>query len=348
MQCLVFLLLTILAVQASPAIKWYELQPSLDSSSAGKLSPNNVLTQWELFKRQYGKSYSEDEEQSRFQKFSKNFEKIVHHNAEHEKGLHTYSMGLNQYSDMDIFEVRMNLNGYRMPKNHTSSASTYLPPAAVSSLPVTVDWRSKGYVTGVKNQGHCGSCWAFSTTGSLEGQHYAKTKKLVSLSEQNLVDCSTRNNGCNGGNMGLAVDYIISNKGIDTEASYPYTGKQGTCKFDPKSVGATATGYVKVRSGNEAALMSAVANIGPVSVAIDASHDSFQSYSSGVYSETGCSSYNLDHGVLVVGYGTYQGQDYWLVKNSWGPSWGMGGYIMMSRNKGNQCGIASLAGYPLV
>jgi len=149
--------------------------------------------------------------------------------------------------------------------------------------------------------------------------------------------------------MNNAFRYVAVNRGIDTEDSYPYEAVDNVCRFNRANVGGTCTGYRNVApAGDESALMTAVATIGPISVAIDANHQSFMNYKSGVYNELTCSSTNLDHGVLVVGYGNYQGIPYWLVKNSWGPSWGMSGYVMMSRNKRNQCGIASAASYPTV
>jgi len=215
---------------------------------------------------------------------------------------------------------------------------------------VDVDWRTKGAVTGVKDQAQCGSCWSFSSTGSIEGAYFLKTGKLVSLSEQDLMDCSVSlgNQGCNGGDMDSAFQYVINNKGIDTEASYPYkaTGPN-KCQFKPADIGATITGFHDVKSGSESDLLDAV-NKQPVSVAIDAAHQSFQMYHSGVYYEPTCSSTRLDHGVLVVGYGTDDsGVAYWIVKNSWGSSWGNAGYLNMSRNKNNNCGIASAASYPI-
>jgi len=238
------------------------------------------------------------------------------------------------------------MNGMNISKRITSSPRLNLK----ISTPISWDWRTKGAVTAVKNQGQCGSCWAFSTTGSTEGAWFLRKGSLVSLSEQNLIDCSTAqgNEGCNGGEMDPAFKYVIANKGIDTEASYPYTATgPNACLFKNNDVGATLSSYHDIPIGSEAALLQAVYTT-PTSVAIDASHLSFQFYSGGVYNEPACSSVDLDHGVLAIGFGSYQGSDYWLVKNSWGASWGLDGYIMMSRNKNNQCGIATAASYPIV
>lgn len=309
--------------------------------------------QWMQFKSKHGKVYVDDEEDMRKNNFIQNVKRIQMHNYLHAKGKVTFRLELNSYADMSIKEFASIMNGYRRSNITTVKDllhSTYLSPAQPVDLPDEVDWRSEGYVTPVKNQGHCGSCWSFSTTGSLEGQHFRKSGKLVSLSEQNLVDCSTTygNHGCNGGVMDYAFEYIKENNGLDTEDSYPYEGQDDTCKFRSSYVGATVSGFVDVPQGDEDKLKEAIATVGPVSVAIDASHSSFQLYESGVYVEPECSSSQLDHGVLCVGYGTDNGQDYWLIKNSWGPEWGDEGYIKMARNKDNQCGVASMASYPLV
>lgn len=317
------------------------------SAQAASLSAFSENVQWEAWKSFHKKSYNDEYEESfRRAIWVYNLKKIEDHN----KAGHPFELTMNHMGDFTNVEYKHLMLGARvdleMPK---SGGSTFLPPSHVK-LNDSVDWRNEGYVTGVKNQGQCGSCWAFSTTGSLEGQHFKSTGKLVSLSEQNLVDCSKSygNNGCNGGLMDNAFRYIKANGGVDTEQSYPYEAVDGTCRFNAANVGATDTGFVDITRDSEADLKSAAGTVGPISVAIDASHFSFQFYHTGVYNEPACSSTQLDHGVLVVGYGTYNGQDYWIVKNSWGGSWGKEGYIWMSRNKNNQCGIATAASYPLV
>jgi cathepsin L len=292
--------------------------------------------------RTHNKVYSNEEFHQRWQIWRNNFKFVEEFNK---KGL-SFTVGMNKFADLTVDEFNTHFKGLKkvsitVPEN----------PEAMSTatLPASVDWRTRGVVTGIKNQGQCGSCWAFSTTGSLEGAHALNTGQLVSLSEQNLVDCSQAegNNGCDGGLMDDGFQYVINNKGIDTEASYPYTAEDGTCQYNPANCGSLLVAFQDVQSGSESALQTASATIGPVSVAIDASHSSFQMYSSGVYYEPDCSATQLDHGVLVVGYGTSAGSDYWIVKNSWGTDWGMNGYIWMSRNRNNNCGIATMASYPL-
>jgi len=315
-------------------------------------TPNAELdAPWALFKRMFEKQYtSVEEELNRRSIWEANLAMIRNHNLEADLGVHTYTLGMNRFGDMTNAEINKQMNGLKASlKDNTGDRHTYRPPNNFV-LPDSVDWRTKGYVTPVKDQGQCGSCWAFSTTGSLEGQHFAKTGQLVSLSEQNLVDCSRNfgNFGCAGGLMDNSFRYIKANNGIDTETTYPYEARDDTCRFDARNVGATDTGLVDVKAQDEMDLQNAIATVGPISVAIDASRSSFHFYHSGIYNEPACSSVQLDHGVTAVGYDSQAGQDYYIVKNSWGLGWGNQGYIWMSRNKNNQCGIATMASYPLV
>merc|ERR1711931_579416 len=244
---------------------------------------------WETFKKAYNKQYDDIQEVTRRSVWEKNLLLIHEHNLLHDEGVHGFSTGINEYSDLTFDEYKTQLLGYKQ-SNTSSRGATFLPPNNIR-VPDMVDWRKEGYVTPVKNQLQCGSCWAFSTTGSLEGQHFKKTGKLVSLSEQNLVDCSKPegNYGCNGGLMDLGFTYIKNNGGIDTEESYPYTGKDGTCAYNKDNVGATIDSCFDIKSQDEKALQQAVADIGPIPVAIDAGHPSFQSYRTGVYYEPRCS-----------------------------------------------------------
>jgi len=304
------------------------------------LNTDASFTAWKL---QFGKNYlSAEESAARLAIFNANLAYINKHNARTDV---TYTLGMNQFGDLTNAEYQ---RMYLRPFNRTARATeTFVAGNEVD--PTEVDWRTQGYVTPIKDQGQCGSCWSFSSTGSIEGAHFKATGKLVSFSEQNLVDCSTTegNQGCNGGLMDYAFTYVMKTKGLDTEESYPYTARDGKCAYNPANSGGTISSFKDVTAGSEAALQTAVATIGPISVAIDASHNSFQFYKTGVYNEVMCSSKNLDHGVLAVGYGVDAGKNYWLVKNSWGTTWGNKGYIYMTKDKKNQCGIATAASYPI-
>lgn len=299
--------------------------------------------------QEHGKQYKNDDtEIHRFLVWKSNLELIVEHNKNSDK--HGYTLGMNHFGDLTTAEFAAIYNGYRMPPKSNSTHKIFKPRLNFG-LEDNVDWRQKGAVTEVKNQGTCGSCWAFSTTGTLEGQQFLKSGQLVLLSEQNLIDCSSSygNYGCNGGLVHSAFDYIINNGGIDTEFSYPYQGnKYSSCNFYSMNVGATMSNYVKIKRGDVNALTQAISSIGPIAVAMDASLSTFKFYKHGVYSDVQCSSSKLNHAVLAVGYGTYGTTPYFLVKNSWGPSWGMEGYVMIARNSSNMCGLATNALYPIV
>ncbi|XP_017079373.1 cathepsin L-like [Drosophila eugracilis] len=308
--------------------------------------------EWHSFKLQHGKSYRDKtEELIRKEIFQENKVRINMHNHRFAMGLENFKLAINQFTDMYNKEINQMMNAFNIVKNQDMRGTTFISPE-YSTLPESVDWRSKGAVTPVRHQGFkCGSCWALVTAAALEGHHFRKTGKLIPLSPQHLLDCSDSygNQGCKGGWMAEAVAYVKDNGGIATEYSYPYKGVQGECKSQNATIGATSSGFVKIPHGDEKKLAEAVAFFGPVYVSIDGSHDSFHSYSSDVYREPKCSPRNNSHAALVVGYGTdSNGTDYWLVKNFWGTSWGIDGYVKMLRNANNHCGIASFARYPLV
>jgi len=308
-------------------------------SFAAKLKESAYQSAFTEWMQTYKKSYHHDEFMARYRIFKSNMDYVNNWNV---KGSSTV-LKINKFADLSNAEFKKLYLGVKL----NDVPSPVYKPTKPSALPATWDWNKQGAVTPIKNQGQCGSCWSFSTTGSTEGCHFITTKKLVSLSEQNLMDCSTAqgNQGCNGGLMTQAMQYIISNKGIDTESSYPYTAEDGTCNFNAANVGATLSAYTNVNSGDEGDLQAKVYQ-GPTSVAIDASQSSFQFYSSGVYSDPSCSSSALDHGVLAYGWGTSNGVAYWAVKNSWGTDWGQAGFIWMARNDNNMCGIATMATLP--
>jgi len=277
----------------------------------------------------------------------------------------SYTLGHNQFSGMDEVEYR-NYLGYQNEflKKTDKSQTQYLRGFTESmlevSLPTSINWVEKGAVTPVKDQGQCGSCWTFSTTGALEGAYFTTYGKLPSFSEQQLVDCDNLKNGgkdhgCNGGLMDNAFSWIQKNGGLCEEKDYPYTSgvtkTAGTCQTTCLEISnSKVSNFIDVSASSDNAMMSALAKQ-PVSIAIEADQKEFQLYKSGVFS--GTCGIKLDHGVLVVGYGSEEEGDFYLVKNSWGTSWGDGGYIKLGRGKqynngDGQCGMLLEGSYPLL
>ncbi|XP_069322614.1 pro-cathepsin H [Eulemur rufifrons] len=292
---------------------------------------------------QHKKTYSSGEYHRRLHTFVSNRRKIQAHNS----GNHTFKMALNQFSDMNFDEFKSQYL-WSEPQNCSATKSNYL--RGKGPYPTSVDWRKKGnFVSPVKNQGGCGSCWTFSTTGALESAVAIASGKMLSLAEQQLVDCAQafNNHGCKGGLPSQAFEYILYNKGIMGEDAYPYQGKDGTCKFQPQKAIAFVKDVANITSYDEQAMVEAVALYNPVSFAFEVTND-FLSYKSGIYSSTSChqTADKVNHAVLAVGYGEEEGTPYWIVKNSWGPQWGMNGYFLIERGK-NMCGLAACASFPI-
>lgn len=278
---------------------------------------------------EYGKVFDYDN----FDVFKNNLKFIETHNQKNE----SYKLEVNDFTDKKISS-----------NNHfiRSENGKYQINDSII-VPMNIDWRKKTAVTHVKNQADCGSCWSFSATGSIEGINAINNGKLLNISEQQLIDCSTDygNHGCEGGSMDLAFKYAIQN-GLCSEEEYPYTAEEGQCQ-DCKNV-VNITRFQDITSNNEKALKRVVSQQ-PVSVAIQANTRSFQMYSSGIYSDLSCGN-QLDHGVLIVGYGydLFHDMEYWIVKNSWGTQWGEDGYIRMKRNIQDSSGLCGIAMQPSI
>jgi len=330
-------------------------QQEESSNSLSEAGIYNLFREWVQF---HEKAYDETEEEHalRFKNFKTNLKYIAQDNRRREgsRRANSYTLGLNSLADLSVEEFQStrlgthpdpNLRG-ALPQRAIGSDLAFVPGAVGDD---SVDWREKGAVTEVKNQARCGSCWSFSTTGSIEGINAIVSGNLTSLSEQELVDCDTQfDHGCQGGLMDYAFKFVKKH-GLDTEKDYPYEGVQGVCDTARENrVVVTIDGFHDIASGNESEMVEAVSKH-PVSVAIQANQQSFQLYTGGVFDDEGCGT-QLDHGVLVVGYGTSEDdQDYWIMKNSWGALWGEEGFMKMAMgvSPSGICGIAKMASYPI-
>ena len=282
--------------------------------------------------------YTGSEYSLRFGIFMANSRLVESHNRKS-----TFRVSLNKFAAMTPAEYRSLLG--RRP---TISRQERNVKPITADPPAECDWRTKSVVNAVKDQGQCGSCWAFGTIQACESAHAIKHQTLLDLSEQNLVDCVSTCSGCNGGLESEALDYILLEQDglLMLQSDYPYHAVEGTCKFDGTKGVNQMNSYQHGRGGDEKYLAELVGTVGVADVAIDASHWSFQLYTGGIYDEPSCNFINLNHAVGCVGYGTEDGVDYWIIRNSWGASWGEDGYVRMVRNKNNQCGVASDALVP--
>ncbi|KAL6650396.1 hypothetical protein ACP70R_009321 [Stipagrostis hirtigluma subsp. patula] len=318
----------------------------LTAFAARDLADQSMVARHEQWMAKYGRVYKDAGEKARrFEVFKANVAFIESVNA----GNHKFWLEANQFADLTDDEFRASRTGFKPAAKGRTTGFRYAN-VSLDDVPASVDWRTKGAVTPIKDQGDCGCCWAFSTVASMEGIVKLSTGKLVSLSEQELVDCDVdgMDQGCDGGEMDNAFQFIIDNGGLTTESNYPYKASDGTCNTNKESNdAATIKGYEDVPANDEASLLKAVANQ-PVSVAVDGGDSHFRFYKGGVLS--GDCGTELDHGIAAVGYGVASdGTKYWLMKNSWGTSWGEDGYIRMERDIADEegmCGLAMQPSYP--
>jgi len=313
-------------------------------------SNEDLRNRFNQYQHQYEKTYSLEEVETRFQNFKSNWDKINAHNS---KPCSNFTMGINQFSDLSEKEFKEKYTGGFKTGLTASSCSKF--GSSGKTIPLAIDWTmpANKYSTAVKDQGYCGSCWAFSAVETIESAWAIKKGQLLTLSEQQLVDCSKKygNMACNGGLMDNAFHHVIDN-GICSEESYPYTSgksaQSGACQ-SCSSV-ASLISCADVTPNNQIALAEAVAQ-GPVSIAIQADSSIFQSYKSGIITSPTCGT-TLDHGVVIVGYGTENTTPYWKVRNSWSSSWGEAGYVRILKSSGTNdigiCGVAAQPSFPIV
>ncbi|KAL0279687.1 UNVERIFIED_CONTAM: hypothetical protein PYX00_001188 [Menopon gallinae] len=307
---------------------------------------NQVHYFWKDYTEAHEKMYSRAEELKKKRQWIENLLRVHHHNEEARAGRHSYFLRANHLSDLNIREymrrmVRLTQSEREMADRIPRTA----PKRKREDIPEEWNWVEQGFVTPARDQGSCGSCYAFSIAGSAEGQNFRRTKTLQNLSVQQLVDCSvfTGNWGCRGGSLRNALRYLLRAGGLAREEDYPYRAKRRLCHFLPWKRRVNVTSYVILPENDEEALEYAVATTGPVACSLDASPYTFQLYHKGIYDDESCSSTRVNHAMLIVGYT----KDAWILKNWWGPHWGVDGYMFLRKGK-NRCAVARYAGYPVV
>uniref|UniRef100_A0A3Q0KPV9 SmCL2-like peptidase (C01 family) n=1 Tax=Schistosoma mansoni TaxID=6183 RepID=A0A3Q0KPV9_SCHMA len=309
---------------------------------------------WLQWKHLHQKNYSTYKEYNEHRKnWLYNLHSIKQHNLMHDKGLELYTIGLNQFSDLNWSHISTiyltNLSQYFLNRHKKQSQillKQSLNETRLKEIPDSWDWRKVGVVSKVKVQGECGACWAFSAAGALEGQLKNRNGPFVELSSQQLIDCSHSfgNHGCLGGDMNNAFRYVEKD-GIQSEESYPYLTKEGKCQHIKSTSLTYSKSIIEIKLNDEEQLKYVLYEHGPVSAGINVEQQ-FMRYKSGIYQSQSCSSTEVNHAVLIVGYGEENGVQYWTIKNSWGTSWGEEGYVRMRRNYNNMCGIATMASVP--
>lgn len=350
-RCLFGALLVVLVLVAAAAARG-EARPR-----RGALGPSVAAARHERWMAKFGRAYTDADEKARRQEVFAANARLV--DAVNRVGNRTYTLGLNQFSDLTDDEFVETHLGYRhqlRPQEKSTPAAAVdvskgaaLKDAQLQSIPDSVDWRAQGAVTGIKNQGSCGSCWAFSAVAATEGLVKIATGNLISMSEQQVLDCTGGVSSCNGGDINAALRYVAASGGLQPEAAYAYIGQQGACRSGsatPNSAASVGAPRWARLYGDEGTLQGLAASQ-PVAVAVEATDPDFRHYRSGVYTGSSSCGQNLNHAVTVVGYGADGGgQEYWVVKNQWGTWWGEGGYMRIVRGSGANCGIATYAYYP--
>ncbi|XP_076237784.1 cathepsin L4 [Calliopsis andreniformis] len=303
---------------------------------------------WNVYKARYNKSYSGNVETARRMSWEENLVTIYKHNLMAAAGHYNYTLRDNHIADLGTRQYVRDMVKL-IPSNKRRMSKESMVGATLHELnrhvPMRLDWREAGFDTAPENQEDCGSCYAYSIAGSIQGQIFKETGMLLPLSEQQLIDCSTStgNLGCSGGSLRNTLRYLEKAKGLMARGQYPYKGKQGPCRFQQDWSVVNITSWAVLPARDEKALEAAVANIGPIAASINASPKTFQLYHEGVYDDERCSSDMVNHAMLIVGYTPTE----WILKNWWGDGWGENGYMRLAKNK-NRCGIANYAAYAKV